>query len=148
MEHGYWDIFWPSCIVLSTFIICVSCGIVFCRYIYYKESAKSKDFEHKKEMKEKEWKYNQDRENKIHGWTIDKTTEKLEQEIKSLKEAKEKQEQHLKEKGQHELDRIAFMMYVLANKKDATLDMEKLSKEVENFKKVYKEFENYLKTNQ
>lgn len=148
MEHGYWDIFWPACIVLSTFIICLSCQAVCCRYLHYKENAKSKELEHEKEMKEKEWKYNQDREDKIHDWMSDKTTEKLEKEIKSLKEEKEKQEQPPKEKAQRELDRIAFMMYVLANRKDATLDMEKLSKEVENFKKVYKEFENYLKTNQ
>lgn len=148
MEHGYWDISWPACIVLSTFIICLSCLAVCCRYLHYKEKARLKELEHEKEMKEKEWKYNQDREDKIHDWTSDKTTEKLEKEIKSLKEEKEKQEQLPKEKDQHELDRIAFMMYVLANRKDATLDMEKLSKEVENFKKVYKEFENYLKTNQ
>ena len=146
MEHGYWDIF--SCIVLSTFIICLSCLAVCCRYFHYKGNIKSKELEHEEKMKDKEWKYNQDRENKIHGWTSIKTTENLELEIKSLKEEKEKQEQCQKEKDQRESDRIAFMMYVLANKKDATLDMEKLSKEVENFKKVYKEFENYLKTNQ
>lgn len=148
MEHGYWDIFWPVCIVLSTFIICLSCLAVCCRYLHYKGNAKSKELEHEEKMKEKEWKYNQDRENKIHEWTSDRTAEKLEQEIKSLKEEKEKQEQCQKEKDQRESDRIAFMMYVLANRKDAPLDMEKLSKEVENFKKVYKDFENYLKTNQ
>lgn len=148
MEHGYWDIFWPACIVLSTLIICLSCLVVCCRYFYYKEKARSKELEHETDMKETEWKHNQDREDKIHGWTSDKTIENLEKEIKSLKEEKEKQEQCQKEEGQRESDRIVFMMYVLANMKDTTLDMEKLSKEVENFKKVYKEFENYLKTNQ
>lgn len=117
-------------------------------FFYYKRNIKLKELEHEKEMKEKEWRYNQEREDKIHGWTSVKATENLEKEIKSLKEEKEKQEQRQKDKDQCESDRIAFMMYVLANKGDATLDMEKLSKEVENFKKVYKDFENYLKTNQ
>lgn len=148
MAHGYWDIFWPACIVLSIFIICFSYLVIYCRYLHYKENIKSKELEHEKEMKEKEWKHSQDREDKIHGWTFNKSTEKLEQEIKSLKEEKEKLEQCRKEKDLCESDRIAFMMYALANKKDATLDMEKLSKEIENFKKVYKDFENYLKTNQ
>lgn len=148
MDRGYWEVFWPVCVVLSTLIFCFSCLVVFCRYLRYKENVKLKDLEHEKEMKEKEWKYNQEREDKIHGWTSIKTTEHLEKEIKSLKEEREKQELHQKKQEQYESDRIAFMMYALANKGDATLDMEKLSKEVENFKKIYKEFENYLKINQ
>lgn len=148
MEHGYWDVFWPACIVLSTGIICISCRTVFFRYLHYKANTRSKELEHEKEIKEKEWKYNQEREDKIHNWTSVKTTECLEKEIKSLKEEKEKQKQHQKEKAQCESDRIAFLMYALANQRDTTLDMEKLSKEVEDFKKNYKDFENYLKKNQ
>ena len=65
-----------------------------------------------------------------------------------IKSTKKKQEQLQKEKELLDLNRIAFLMYMLTDRKDSSLDMEKLSKEIDNFKSIYKEFEKYLKTNQ
>lgn len=81
----------------------------------------------------------------MHKWASEKIKENLEKEIDSLKK---KQEQLQKEKELLDLNRIAFLMYMLTDRKDSSLDMEKLSKEIDNFKSIYKEFEKYLKTNQ
>lgn len=67
---------------------------------------------------------------------------------KKIESLKKQLEQSQKGGNTLDVDRIAFLMYVLSNKKDASLDMEKLSKEIENFKSIYKDFEKYLKTNQ
>ena len=75
---------------------------------------------------------------------IEKLNKEKEDSTKKIKELEDK----LKEKVQFDLDNLALMLYALSNKKDALSDITKLSDEVENFKKVYKEFENYLKTNQ
>lgn len=75
---------------------------------------------------------------------IKKLNKEKEESDKKLKELENK----LKEKVQFDLNNLALMLYALSNKKDALSDMTKLSDEVANFKKAYKDFENYLKTNQ
>lgn len=143
---GNWgDISWPISMFLSILSVCIVSLRMVKMYFQYKKTRKEAELVHEKDMKLQEREYDQNREERLHGWACEKTKENQEKEIESLKK---QLEQSRKGEALLDVDRIAFLMYVLSNKKDVSLDMEKLSKEIESFKSIYKDFEKYLKTNQ
>lgn len=143
---GNWgDICWPVSMFLSILSVCIVSLIMVGMYFRYKKTRKEAELVHEKDMKLREREYDQNREERLHRWACEKMKENLEKEIESLKK---QLEQSQKREALLDVDRIAFLMYVLSNKKDASFDMEKLSKEIESFKSIYKDFEKYLKTNQ
>lgn len=143
--EGFWNMQWPVSMFLSILSVCIVSLMMVGMYFRYKKTRKEAELVHEKDMKLREREYDQNREERLHRWACEKMKEHLEKEIESLKK---QLEQSQKGGNTLDVDRIAFLMYVLSNKKDASLDMEKLSKEIENFKSIYKDFEKYLKTNQ
>lgn len=143
--EGFLSMQWPISLFLSILSVCFFSLMMVKMYFRYKKTGKKAELEYEKDMKLQEREYDQKREERLHGWACEKTKENLEKEIESLKK---QLEQSQKREAPLDVDRIAFLMYVLSNKKDASLDMEKLSKEIESFKSIYKDFEKYLKTNQ
>lgn len=142
----FWKMQWPVCVFLSVFIMSVSCLVAYILSLHHQRWMKCQECNVAKREKEEEEVRKKLRDEKMEEQAITKRIEDLERQIKSLTDEKiKKQSQNI---NQQDLDRIAFMMYALANKKDSSLDMEKLSKEIESFKSIYKEFEKYLKTNQ
>lgn len=152
---SFWEMDWPIAMLFSITVICI-CAIVALHMVLKNERKMmchklvNEEFTRWGELRRKqEWHNNvsKDISNKEQE-NIKKEIEKLNKEkedsTKKIKELEDK----LKEKVQFDLDNLALMLYALSNKKDALSDITKLSDEVENFKKVYKEFENYLKTNQ
>lgn len=137
---------WPVSVLLSVFIMSVSCLVAYILSLCHQIWMKCQECNVAKREKEEEEVKEKLRNERMEEQVISKRIEDLERQIKSLTDEKiKKQSQNT---NQQDLDRIAFMMYALANKKDSSLDMEKLSKEIESFKSIYKEFEKYLKTNQ
>lgn len=141
----FWKMQWPVSVFLSILSVCFISVIIISIYFKHKKEIKKDGFTYEKELKQAERQYIQSREERMHEWASEKIKENLEKEIDSLKK---KQEQLQKEKELLDLNRIAFLMYMLTDRKDSSFNMEKLSKEIESFKSIYKEFEKYLKTNQ
>ncbi len=152
---SFWEMGWPIVMLLSIVVICICVIAVLFMVLKNKREITCQKlvnelFEKWSESKRKqEWHNNvsKDISNKEQENTkkeIEKLNKEKEDSTKKIKELEDK----LKEKVQFDLDNLALMLYALSNKKDALSDITKLSDEVENFKKVYKEFENYLKTNQ
>lgn len=142
----FWKMQWPVSVFLSVFIMSVSCLVAYILSLCHQRWMKCQECNVAKREKEEEEVKKRLRNERMEGQAITKRIEELEKQTKSLTDEKiKKQSQNT---NQQDLDRIAFMMYALANKKDSSLDMEKLSKEIDNFKSIYKEFEKYLKTNQ
>lgn len=141
-----WKMQWPVSVFLSVFIMSVSCLVAYILSLCHQRWMKCQECDVAKREKEEEEVKKKLRNERMEEQAISKRIEELEKQTKSLTDEKiKKQSQNT---NQQDLDRIAFMMYALANKKDSSLDMEKLSKEIESFKSIYKEFEKYLKTNQ
>lgn len=141
-----WKMQWSVSVFLSVFIMSVSCLVAYILSLCHQRWMKCQECDVAKREKEEEEVKKKLRNERMEEQAITKRIEELEKQTKSLTDEKiKKQSQNT---NQQDLDRIAFMMYALANKKDSSLDMEKLSKEIESFKSIYKEFEKYLKTNQ
>lgn len=141
-----WKMQWSVSVFLSVFIMSVSCLVAYILSLCHQRWMKCQECDVAKREKEEEEVKKKLRNERMEEQAISKRIEELEKQTKSLTDEKiKKQSQNT---NQQDLDRIAFMMYALANKKDSSLDMEKLSKEIESFKSIYKEFEKYLKTNQ
>lgn len=141
-----WKMQWPVSVFLSVFIMSVSCLVAYILSLCHQRWMKCQECDVAKREKEEEEVKKKLRNERMEEQAITKRIEELEKQTKFLTDEKiKKQSQNT---NQQDLDRIAFMMYALANKKDSSLDMEKLSKEIESFKSIYKEFEKYLKTNQ
>ena len=141
-----WKMQWPVSVFLSVFIMSVSCLVAYILSLCHQRWMKCQECDVAKREKEEEEVKKKLRNERMEEQAISKRIEELEKQTKSLTDEKiKKQSQNT---NQQDLDRIAFMMYALANKKDSSLDMEKLSREIESFKSIYKEFEKYLKTNQ
>lgn len=141
-----WKMQWPVSVFLSVFIMSVSCLVAYILSLCHQRWMKCQECDVAKREKEEEEVKKKLRNERMEEQAISKRIEELEKQTKSLTDEKiKKQSQNT---NQQDLDRIAFMMYALANKKDSSLDMEKLSKEIESFKSIYKEFEKYLKNNQ
>lgn len=141
-----WKMQWPVSVFLSVFIMSVSCLVAYILSLCHQRWMKCQECNVAKREKEEEEVKKKLRNERMEEQAITKRIEELEKQTKFLTDEKiKKQSQNT---NQQDLDRIAFMMYALANKKDSSLDMEKLSKEIESFKSIYKEFEKYLKTNQ
>lgn len=142
----FWKMQWPVSVLLSVFIMSVSCLVAYILSLCHQRWMKCQECNVAKREKEEEEVSKKLRDERMEEAVITKRIEDLERQIKSLTDEKiKKQSQNT---NQQDLDRIAFIMYALANKKDSSLDMEKLSKEIESFKSIYKELEKYLKTNQ
>lgn len=144
--EGFWCMQWPVSVFLAVLVISVSCLLAYILSLCHQLWMKRWECNVAKREKEEEEVKKKLRDERMEEQTITKRIEDLERQTKSLTDEKiKKQSQN---GNQQDLDRIAFMMYALANKKDASLDIEKLSKEIESFKSIYKDFEKYLKTNQ
>lgn len=153
---SFWGMSWPIAMFLSIVVVCI-CVIV-ALYLVLRYNRKmmchkfvNEEFMRYGELKRKqEWYnntlkddiYNKEREN------YEKRIENLNKDKVNLEKKKKELEEKLDEKVQFDLNNLALMLYALSNKKDALSDMTKLSEEVANFKKAYKDFENYLKNNQ
>lgn len=141
-----WMMQWSVSVFLSVFIMSVSCLVAYILSLCHQRWMKCQECDVAKREKEEEEVKKKLRNERMEEQAITKRIEELEKQTKSLTDEKiKKQSQNT---NQQDLDRIAFMMYALANKKDSSLDMEKLSREIESFKSIYKEFEKYLKNNQ
>lgn len=152
---SFWGMSWQIAMLFSIVVICIC--VVFSLILILRNKRKmichkfvNEEFIRWGELKRKqEWHNNaskdiSSKEQENTKKEIEKLNKEKEDSTKKIKELEDK----LKEKVQFDLDNLALMLYALSNKKDALSDITKLSDEVENFKKVYKEFENYLKTNQ
>jgi hypothetical protein len=153
---SFWKMSWPIAMLFSITVICIC--IIVALLIILRDKRKmmchkyvNEEFMRWGELKRKqEWHnnvskdsiFNKEREN------YEKRIEKLNKDKVNLEKQKKELEEELNEKVQFDLNNLALMLYALSNKKDALSDMTKLSDEVEDFKKAYNNFENYLKNNQ
>lgn len=152
---NFWGMSWQIAMLFSIVVICI-CVIValfmnlrnkrkmMCQSLVNEEFAKWGESKRKREWYNDVSKEISNKEQENNKNEIKKLNKEKEESDKKLKELENK----LKEKVQFDLNNLALMLYALSNKKDALSDMTKLSAEVENFKKAYNNFENYLKTNQ
>lgn len=152
---SFWGMNWPIAMFLSIVVICICVIVALFMILRDKRKMMSHKFVNEEltkwgELRRKQEWYNnasKDISNKLQENAkkeIEKLNKEKEDSTKKIKELEEK----LNEKVQFDLNNLALMLYALSNKKDALSDMTKLSAEVENFKKAYNNFENYLKTNQ
>ncbi|WP_443679025.1 hypothetical protein [Phocaeicola coprocola] len=144
--EDFWNMQWPVSVFLFVFVISVFCFVAYFLFLRHQRWMKCQECNVVKKEKEEEEVRKKLRDERMEEQAITKRIEELEKQTKFLTD--EKIGKHSQNINQQDLDRIAFMMYALANKKDSSLDMEKLSKEIESFKSIYKDLEKYLKTNQ
>lgn len=144
--EDFWNMQWPVSVFLFVFVISVFCFVAYFLFLRHRRWMKCQECNVVKKEKEEEEVRKKLRDERMEEQAITKRIEELEKQTKFLTD--EKIGKHSQNINQQDLDRIAFMMYALANKKDSSLDMEKLSKEIESFKSIYKDLEKYLKTNQ
>ena len=144
--EDFWNMQWPVSVFLFVFVISVFCFVAYFLFLRHQRWMNCQECNVVKKEKEEEEVRKKLRDERMEEQAITKRIEELEKQTKFLTD--EKIGKHSQNINQQDLDRIAFMMYALANKKDSSLDMEKLSKEIESFKSIYKDLEKYLKTNQ
>lgn len=153
---GFLEMGWPIAMLLSIVVICISAIVVLFMNLKNKWKMMCHKFVNEELMRYGELKRKQEWHNNVlKDGIFNKERENYEERIENLNkdkvnlEKKNKElEGKLNEKVQFDLNNLALMLYALSNKKDALSDMTKISEEVANFKKAYKDFENYLKTNQ
>lgn len=152
---SFWGMSWPIAILFSIVVICICTIVALFMILRNKRKMMCLRLVNEEFVRWGELKRRQEWHNNVSKDISSKVQENTKKEIEKLNKEKEDStkkikdlEDKLKEKVQFDLDNLALMLYALSNKKDALSDITKLSKEVETFKKVYKEFENYLKTNQ
>lgn len=153
---SFWGMTWPIAMLFSIVVICICVIATLYMLLRNKREMMYHKFVNEELMKYGELKrkqehfnntlkddiYNKEREN------YEKRIENLNKDKVNLEKQKKELEDKLNEKVQFDLNNLALMLYALSNKKDVLADMTKLSDEVANFKKAYKDFENYLKKNQ
>lgn len=76
---GNWgDICWPVSMFLSILSVCIVSLIMVGMYFRYKKTRKEAELVHEKDMKLREREYDQNREERLHGWACEKMKENLE----------------------------------------------------------------------
>lgn len=151
----FWGMSWQIAILFSIVVICICTIVALFMILRNKRKMMCLRLVNEEFVRWGELKRRQEWHNNVSKDISSKVQENTKKEIEKLNKEKEDStkkikdlEDKLKEKVQFDLNNLALMLYALSNKKDALSDMTKLSDEVENFKKAYNDFENYLKTNQ
>lgn len=152
---NFWGMSWQIAMLFSIVVICICVIVALFMVLKNKREIMYQKLVNEECTRWGELKRKQEWYNDVSKEISNKEQENNKNEIKKLNKEKEESdkklkelENKLKEKVQFDLNNLALMLYALSNKKDALSDMTKLSDEVANFKKAYKDFENYLKTNQ
>lgn len=152
---SFWGMSWPIAILFSIVVICICTIVALFMILRNKRKMMCLRLVNEEFVRWGELKRRQEWHNNVSKDISSKVQENTKKEIEKLNKEKEDStkkikdlEDKLKEKVQFDLNNLALMLYALSNKKDVLSDMTKLSDEVENFKKAYNNFENYLKTNQ
>lgn len=152
---NFWGMSWQIAMLFSIVVICICVIVALFMNLRNKRKMMYQKLVNEECTRWGELKRKQEWYNDVSKEISNKEQENNKNEIKKLNKEKEESdkklkelENKLKEKVQFDLNNLALMLYALSNKKDALSDMTKLSDEVANFKKAYKDFENYLKTNQ
>lgn len=149
---SFWGMSWPIAILFSIVVICICTIVALFMILRNKRKMMCLRLVNEEFVRWGELKRRQEWHNNVSKDISSKVQENTKKEIEKLNKEKEDStkkikdlEDKLKEKAQFDLNNLALMLYALSNKKDALSDMTKLSDEVENFKKAYNNFENYLK---